>query len=170
VTVPSDRKEAERSVNPHDLIQELRHNAAQADQFLAPILDDAADSLAGLLAVVERYESQQAERKIAAYDAARATVKIEGNSRAYYVLRAEAAEAVVERYENALRRIVVNLDGENEDGNIFPAAALHQARAALAGTEEPRLARCTRPSSQWCLDSECPVHGKAALAGTEESA
>lgn len=45
------------------------------------------------------------ERKIEAYDAARATVKREGNTRAYYVLRAEAAEAEVTRLREALERI-----------------------------------------------------------------
>lgn len=49
--------------------------------------------------------SREDERKIAAYDAARATVKIEGNTRAYYVLRAEAAEAEVERLRSALERV-----------------------------------------------------------------
>ncbi len=45
-------------------------------------------------AVAERDRNQ---RKVDAYDAARAVVKTEGNSRAYYVLRAENAEAIAEQ-------------------------------------------------------------------------
>jgi predicted nucleic acid-binding Zn-ribbon protein len=45
----------------------------------------------------------QAQRKIEAYDAARAKVKIEGNARAYYVLRAEAAEEEAENLRQAWR-------------------------------------------------------------------
>ncbi len=37
----------------------------------------------------------------------------------------------VERLRGALCSIIVNLDGENEDGNIFPAAALRIAREAM---------------------------------------
>jgi len=44
-------------------------------------------------------------RKVEAYDAARATVKIEGNTRAYYVLRAEHAEAQAETYRAALDEV-----------------------------------------------------------------
>ena len=56
------------------------------------------------VAAPARLLTPEDERKIEAYDAARATVKIEGNTRAYYVLRAEAAEAEVVRLREALER------------------------------------------------------------------
>lgn len=55
-------------------------------------------------------------RKVAAYDAARAVVKIEGNTRAYYVLRAEKAEAELEaaRQERDLALETVRLREESQ--------------------------------------------------------
>lgn len=52
-----------------------------------------------------RLMTPEDERKIAAYDAARAAVKIAGHTRAYYVLRAEQADAEVVRLREALGRI-----------------------------------------------------------------
>lgn len=49
-----------------------------------------------------RRELAELRRKAEAYDNARATVKIEGNTRAYYVLRAEEAEARASAAERAL--------------------------------------------------------------------
>jgi hypothetical protein len=42
-----------------------------------------------------------------------------------------AVAAERDRYRETLESILINLDGENEDGNIFPAAALRIARDAL---------------------------------------
>jgi hypothetical protein len=50
-------------------------------------------------------ENQRNAEKVAAYDAARATVKIDGRTRAFYVLRAEAAEAESQRLRDALVEI-----------------------------------------------------------------
>jgi hypothetical protein len=41
-----------------------------------------------------------------------------------------------EQLREALKHIVVNLDGENVDRNIFPAAALRIAREALEAEPE----------------------------------
>ena len=59
------------------------------------------------LAALDRLVAERPEdrRKIEAYDAARATVKTEGNSRAFYVLRAEKAEAERDEAVEALRLI-----------------------------------------------------------------
>lgn len=49
------------------------------------------------------------------------------------LLRVAVLGERVESLEAALRAIVTNLDGENEDGNIFPDAALTRARSVLDG-------------------------------------
>ena len=51
-------------------------------------------------------ENHRLREKAGAYDAARSTVKIEGNTRAFYVLRAERAEAENERLREALTPLV----------------------------------------------------------------
>ncbi len=72
-------------------------------------------------------------RKIDAYDAARATVKIEGNTRAYYVLRAEAAEARLAAAQQALRAYFAERDGEV--GTFAPTDETEALmRAALGGS------------------------------------
>ncbi len=70
-------------------------------------------------------ENQRNNHKVAAYDAARATVKIEGNTRAYYVLRAEAAEAENQRLREKLE--------------LIDAAVKQMVREALAGDTAPPL-------------------------------
>jgi hypothetical protein len=76
-------------------------------------------------------ENQQQGHKVAAYDAARAKVKIEGNTRAYYVLRAEKAEAEIQQLRDALQSCVnyIETDCEGSGFDGVPASA----RAALAG-------------------------------------
>ena len=65
-------------------------------------------NLANDLALVADREAElkRRERKVEAYDRARARVKIEGATRAEYVLRAEAAEERGERLEAAAREYV----------------------------------------------------------------
>jgi hypothetical protein len=83
-------------------------------------------------------ENQQQGHKVAAYDAARAKVKIEGNTRAYYVLRAEKAEAEIQQLRDALER----MDGVARSAIAFvptpyKSAELELRRisaSALAGT------------------------------------
>jgi hypothetical protein len=97
-------------------------------------------SAAALVRLGERAAEDQ--RKIDAYDAARAQVKTEGNSRAYYVLRAEAAEAEVVRLgerarqaEDALREISESTIGVNApELRIIARAAL---RLIDKGDEPP---------------------------------
>ena len=91
-----------------------RENDWWSNPRLEPILkgiyeDDMGDGyakrLAARTALVELERERAAlvaerarnQRKVDAYDAARAVVKIEGDSRAYYVLRAENAEALAEQ-------------------------------------------------------------------------
>ncbi len=82
-------------------------------------------------AVAERDRNQ---RKVDAYDSARAVVKIEGNSRAYYVLRAENAEEIAEQVVAERDRYRDTLD----EIESFPVSGYHAgaaqriARAALA--------------------------------------
>ncbi len=92
-------------------------NADRLNEILDLLNDplDYAGQTAGLLKVaaldllsaLDAAEQQAAEdaRKVEAYDAARATVKREGKTRAEYVLRAEAAEARATKATNALKQI-----------------------------------------------------------------
>ncbi len=67
-------------------------------------------------AVAERDRNQ---RKVDAYDSARAVVKTEGNSRAYYVLRAENAEAIAEQAvaeRDALKQKLSKIGPSSDDG------------------------------------------------------
>ena len=79
-----------------DLVREALWVDGQPELVYTSALASANQSA---LAALVRLEARLAEnaRKVEAYDAARATVKREGNSRAYYVLRAEAAEALLKK-------------------------------------------------------------------------
>jgi outer membrane murein-binding lipoprotein Lpp len=89
-------------VTAHDDLATLGRLLARcvsADEF-SPELE----RLKAHVATLEQ-ERERDKRKVAAYDAARAVVKIEGNTRAYYVLRAEAAEAALADTRRALEDI-----------------------------------------------------------------
>ena len=103
-------------------------------------------------------ELERVRPKVEAYDAARATVKIEGNTRAYYVLRAEAAEAELEtvraerdlsdsghvKWKAKADRAVEALR-EIAEGKVEPVGFRFgyqaRARAALAEIEESNVSR-----------------------------
>lgn len=69
--------------------------------------DRANQKRTGALTALDSLEAEveRNARKVKMYDNARATVKIEGNTRAYYVLRAEAAEAKNERYAETVKHL-----------------------------------------------------------------
>lgn len=99
----------------------------------ADALLDYHDGKIPALAAAPDARLAELERKAAAYDAARAVVKTEGNTRAYYVLRAEAAEAEVARLAEALREANGAATRADDPGHIyvrFPVAAWDILRAA----------------------------------------
>lgn len=81
-------------------------------------------------------ERERDKRKVAAYDAARAVVKIEGNTRTYYVLRAEAAEAALaeERERSA------DLERNVHDNFVAYENRRKQAENLRAALADPRRA------------------------------
>ena len=91
---------------------------------------DASDAITELVDAL-----QDAQRKVDAYDAARAVVKTEGNTRAYYVLRAKNAEAALQDAREALTlisRIKPDTRPEKEADNYHRAVeAVEIAHQAL---------------------------------------
>lgn len=91
----------------------------------------------------EREARKRDDRKVEAYDAARAVVKREGFSRAEYMLRAETAEAALTEAREALTAILkfenacIGDDDEMHDAIID---IVRIARAALASASEGETA------------------------------
>lgn len=71
-----------------------------------------------MLMILDREARIEEERKIEAYDRARSQVKQEGNTRAYYVLRAEAAEEEI----NKLKTVIYKATLEIPAGNLVAIA------------------------------------------------
>jgi tRNA G10 N-methylase Trm11 len=87
-------------------------------------------ALAALALIEQRLG--ELERKADAYDRARAVVKTEGNTRAYYVLRAERAEARIadlERERDEAFRDIATM-------NVETVKTLQRALAAEARNEK----------------------------------
>lgn len=103
----AERQVGERLSEQEDMLNDI--HAWLRSQFRSEGLGEVSRRyFAWLLEEVDAQARQLAEaaRKVDAYDAARATVKREGNTRAYYVLRAEEAErqlAEAERENGRLR-------------------------------------------------------------------
>ena len=89
------------------------------------------DYITKLEAEVERLREDIARDagKVEDWWAARAEVKIEGNSRAYYVLRARWAEAEVERLREALEYVSTESTDKTIRGYARAALTLDQGKA-----------------------------------------
>lgn len=111
------------------------------------------------------------DARLAAYDAARATVKIEGNTRAYYVLRAENAESRLAAATEALNAVVTLegsawLDRLPTDVRQKVRAALHPDGAVRVRVTHGRHCPCSACEREdWTrITSPCGMHGEGCPA------
>lgn len=130
-----------------------------ADELPAKYRMEAIKHLQGIEARVRELEREreQNKHKVEAYDAARATVKTEGNTRAYYVLRAEAAEAALAEKDAELVRWqksadpaydllaetvsgMLDIEHAIRNGDLTDAEGLAAFRAHLAAMDEQAVA------------------------------